>query len=96
MPINRVLIANRGEIAVRINRAAHALGIETVQVVSAADRDSMAADMADRVLVIGPAPSKLSYLDPLLVTARGNAHAMRCAAPRLWLPIGTRRAGQFV
>ncbi len=67
MPINRVLVANRGEIAVRIIRAAHALGIETVQVVSAADTDSMAADMADRVVVVGPAQSKLSYLNPQLL-----------------------------
>ena len=67
MPVNRVLVANRGEIAVRIIRAAHALGIETVQVVSAADTDSMAADMADRVVVIGPAQSKLSYLNPQLL-----------------------------
>ena len=43
MSINRVLVANRGEIAVRIIRAAQALGIETVQVLSEADRDSAAA-----------------------------------------------------
>ena len=67
MSLKRVLIANRGEIAVRIIRAAHALGIETVQVVSDADRDSMAAEMADRTLVIGPAQSRLSYLDPKLL-----------------------------
>jgi len=67
MTIRRVLVANRGEIAVRIIRAAHALGIEAVQAVSAADRDSAAARMADRVVVLGPAPSKLSYLDAKLV-----------------------------
>ena len=67
MPINRVLVANRGEIAVRIIRAAQALGIETVQVVSAADRDSAAARLADRAVVIGPAQSKLSYLDAQLL-----------------------------
>lgn len=67
MPINRVLVANRGEIAVRIIRAAQALGIETVQVLSAADRDSAAARLADRAIVIGPAQSKLSYLDAKLL-----------------------------
>lgn len=67
MPINRVLVANRGEIAVRIIRAAQALGIETVQAVSEADRDSAAARLADRTVVIGPAQSKLSYLDPKLL-----------------------------
>ncbi len=67
MTIKRTLVANRGEIAVRIIRAAHALGIETVQVVSAADRDSEAARMADQVVVIGPAPSKQSYLNASLI-----------------------------
>lgn len=67
MSIKRVLVANRGEIAVRIIRAAHALGIEAVQVVSTADRDSAAARLADRVIVLGPAASKQSYLDARLV-----------------------------
>ncbi len=63
MTIKRVFVANRGEIAVRIIRAAHALGIEVVQGVSLADRDSMAPKLADRDVVIGPAQSKDSYLD---------------------------------
>ncbi len=67
MAINRVLVANRGEIAVRIIRAAQALGIETVQVLSDADRDSAAARLADRAVVIGPAPSKQSYLEAKLL-----------------------------
>ena len=65
--IKRVLIANRGEIAVRIIRAAHSLGIEVVQAVSDADRDTMAADLADRVVVIGPASARDSYLNSDLV-----------------------------
>lgn len=65
--LKRLLIANRGEIAVRVNRAAKALGIEVVQVVSAADRDSLAAELADRVLVIGPGPAQASYLKPELI-----------------------------
>ena len=67
MAIHRTLVANRGEIAVRVIRAARALGIETVQVVSAADRDSAAARMADRTVVIGPPPSRLSYLNAQLI-----------------------------
>ena len=62
MPIRRILIANRGEIAVRIIRTARALGIETILAVSDADRDSLGARLADRALCIGPAPSAQSYL----------------------------------
>lgn len=73
MTIRRTLIANRGEIAVRVIRAAQALGIETVQIVSEADRDSEAARLADEVLVIGPPPSKKSYLDAKLVVHAAKA-----------------------
>ena len=72
MPIRRLFIANRGEIAVRILRAAKKLGIETVLGVSAADRDSLGARMADRAVVLGPAPSVKSYLDVNL-----NLHAAK-------------------
>jgi acetyl-CoA carboxylase biotin carboxylase subunit len=61
--IQKLLIANRGEIAVRIIRAAKGLGIRTVQVVSEADRDMLAARLADDVVVIGPAAASKSYLD---------------------------------
>ncbi len=67
MPIRRLFIANRGEIAVRILRTAKKLGIETVLGVSAADRESMGAEMADRTVVLGPAQSSKSYLDVNLV-----------------------------
>src|SRR5512147_464500 len=67
MPISRVLSVNRGEIAARVVRAAQALGIEAVQAVSVADRDSRAAQLADRTVVIGPAPSRQSYLDANLL-----------------------------
>ena len=63
MPISRVLIANRGEIAVRVIRAADALGIETVLAVSDADRESLAARMAGRAICIGPASAAASYLN---------------------------------
>lgn len=61
--MNRLFVANRGEIACRIIAAAHALGIETVVGVSAADRDSLWARAAGRSLVLGPAPARQSYLD---------------------------------
>ncbi|MGV8769830.1 biotin carboxylase N-terminal domain-containing protein, partial [Pseudomonas aeruginosa] len=61
--LNKLLVANRGEIAVRIIRAAQALGIPTVAVCSEADRDSLAARLADEVRLIGPTLSARSYLD---------------------------------
>jgi acetyl-CoA carboxylase biotin carboxylase subunit len=60
--ISRVLVANRGEIAVRVIKACKALGIEAVVAVSEADKDSLAARMADRVICIGPARASESYL----------------------------------
>ena len=59
----RVLIANRGEIAVRIIRACFDEGIEAVLAVSEADRESLGAQLADRVICIGPAAASESYLD---------------------------------
>ena len=60
--ISRVLVANRGEIAVRIIKACQKLGIETVLAMSDADRDTLAAKMANRAVCIGPAPPLESYL----------------------------------
>ncbi|OQA22211.1 MAG: Biotin carboxylase [Actinobacteria bacterium ADurb.Bin346] len=59
----RILVANRGEIAVRIIRACKELGIESVAVYSTADRDSMHAKIADRSICIGPQQPAKSYLD---------------------------------
>ncbi|MGQ0700729.1 MAG: acetyl-CoA carboxylase biotin carboxylase subunit [Panacagrimonas sp.] len=78
MPLRRLLIANRGEIALRIVRAARALGIESVLAASAADRESLAAKEADRTVILGPAKASLSYLNaPLVVHA---AKATGCDA----------------
>ncbi len=63
MPIRRLLVANRGEIAVRVLRAARELGIQTVAVHSDADRESLAVKMADMVVPIGPPQAARSYLN---------------------------------
>lgn len=63
MTIKSVLVANRGEIAVRIVTAAKALGIRTVQVHSAADADMLAVKLADEAVDIGPPAAKKSYLN---------------------------------
>ena len=60
---SRILIANRGEIALRILRACRELGIESVIVYSEADKDAGYIDLADRSVCIGPGPSQQSYLE---------------------------------
>ena len=74
MPIRRIFIANRGEIAVRIIRSARDLGIETVLGVSMADRDSLGAKLATRAVCLGPGPSRESYLkvDTVVQAALGT------------------------
>jgi acetyl-CoA carboxylase biotin carboxylase subunit len=68
--LNKVLIANRGEIALRILRACRELGIQTVAVHSTADRDLKHVKLADESVCIGPAPSAQSYLNvPALIAA---------------------------
>ncbi|MDG3003558.1 acetyl-CoA carboxylase biotin carboxylase subunit [Paludisphaera mucosa] len=59
----KILIANRGEIACRIVRTARRMGVATVAVFSEADRDALHVDMADEAVAIGPPPPRLSYLD---------------------------------
>jgi acetyl-CoA carboxylase biotin carboxylase subunit len=65
--IHRLLIANRGEIAVRVIRTCARLGIESVLAASDADLDALPARLADRVVRLGPAPATASYLDPAAV-----------------------------
>jgi len=66
----KILIANRGEISMRITRAAHRLGIETVAVFSEADRPSLHVRNADEAYCVGPGPSARSYLNiPNIISA---------------------------
>ena len=75
MTIRKLLIANRGEIAVRIIRAARELGLATVQVYSTADKEQLAVRLADESVEIGPAHASKSYLnrDAILAAAKAAA-----------------------
>jgi len=72
----KVLIANRGEIALRIHRACREMGIRTVAVHSTADADAMHVRLADESVCIGPPPSRQSYLNmPAILSAATIAGA---------------------
>ncbi|MBU6298146.1 MAG: acetyl-CoA carboxylase biotin carboxylase subunit, partial [Alphaproteobacteria bacterium] len=67
---DKILIANRGEIALRINRACKEMGIATVAVHSTADADAMHVRLADESVCIGPPPAAQSYLNmPAIISA---------------------------
>jgi acetyl-CoA carboxylase biotin carboxylase subunit len=74
--IEKLLIANRGEIALRIHRACHEMGIRTVAVHSTADADAMHVRLADETVCIGPPPATESYLNiPNIISAAEIVHA---------------------
>jgi acetyl-CoA carboxylase biotin carboxylase subunit len=79
--MKKLLIANRGEIAVRIIRTAREMGITTVLAVSEPDKTSYAADLADEVVVIGPAPAGLSYLNHDAVLAAATSSGADAVHP---------------
>ena len=76
MGIEKILIANRGEIALRIHRAAHEMGIKTVAVHSTADAEAMHVRLADEAICIGPPSATDSYLNiPAIISAAEISHA---------------------
>src|SRR6059058_958671 len=76
MAIGKILIANRGEIALRIHRACHEMGIKTVAVHSTADSEAMHVRLADEAICIGPPAAAESYLNiPNIISAAEIAHA---------------------
>ena len=87
----KVLIANRGEIALRVIRACRELGIETVAVYSEADRESLHVRFADDDVCIGPPPSRQSYLRIPSIIAAAEITGADAIHPGLRLPGGERR-----
>ena len=78
---SRVLVANRGEIAVRVIRALHELEVEAVAVYSTADKDALHVRLADRAVCIGPAPAGQSYLNIASVVAAGSTTGCEAVHP---------------
>jgi acetyl-CoA carboxylase, biotin carboxylase subunit len=81
MRFNRILIANRGEVAVRVIRALHELDIEAVAVYSTIDKDSLHVRLADRAVCIGPAAAAESYLRIPSVIAAANTTGCQAVHP---------------
>lgn len=81
MSFKRLLIANRGEIAVRIQRAARELGMTTIQIHSAADVDSLAVKMADVAVDVGPPHATKSYLNVAAILEAARMHGAEAIHP---------------
>ncbi len=88
--VERVLIANRGEIAVRILRACRSMGLEAVVAHSEADASRGAVRMADESICIGPAESARSYLSAASVISAASGERLRCHPSRLRFPLRGR------
>ena len=89
--LDKVLIANRGEIALRIQRACRELGIKTVVVHSTADRDAKYVQLADESVCIGPPPSAQSYLNMPAIISAAEVTDARGDPSGLRLPVRERR-----
>ena len=84
--IQKLLIANRGEIAVRIIRACREMGIESVAVYSEADQESLHTQLADEAVCIGPSASSESYLNMESIIS-GDGDRCRCNSSGIWVSI---------
>src|SRR5438477_9570448 len=78
---SRVLVANRGEVAVRVTRALHELGVEAVAVYSTADAGALHTRLADRAVCIGPPPAAESYLNVRSIVAAGETTGCEAVHP---------------
>ena len=86
--IEKILIANRGEIAVRIIRACREMGIETVAVYSEADKEALHTQLADEAVCIGPAQASESYLNMQNLISAAPRFGSRCDSSRIRIFIG--------
>jgi propionyl-CoA carboxylase alpha chain len=84
--IKKILVANRGEIALRIMRTAREMDIETVAVYSEADREALHVRYADEAVLIGPPPSSESYLRMDKIIAAARLTGADAIHPWLWFP----------
>lgn len=82
---SKILVANRGEVAVRIIRACKEMGIETVAVYSEADRNSLPVALADERICIGGNAAAESYLNQKNIISAAAGNQCRGNSPRLWL-----------
>ena len=89
--MHTVLVANRGEIAVRVIRAVRDLGLRAVAVYSDADADARHVQLADEAVRIGPGPATKSYLSVPALLAAVERERGRRRASRLRLPVRERR-----
>src|SRR5947199_64421 len=94
---DKVLIANRGEIALRIHRACHEMGIKTVAVHSTADAQAMHVRLADETVCIGPPPARSSYLNMAAILSAATITSADAIHPGLgflaeMLPLGQAEA----
>ncbi len=88
--IRKILIANRGEIAIRVMRTCKELGIATVAVYSEADRSALHVRMADQAYLVGPPPSRESYLVQERILEAAKQLRRGRHPPGLRLPVGER------
>lgn len=86
--IQKMLIANRGEIAVRIIRVCREMGIQTVAVYSVADKEALHTQLADEAICIGETKSSESYLNMESIISAKSYFRSRCYPSGIWIFVG--------